>query len=70
MGNLEKWYRWTYLQSVNRDTGIKNKLMVEGCGGKNWEIGIDIYTLLCIKYHRQLTRTYHIAQGTLLNALR
>jgi len=52
MGNLEKWYRWTYSQSVNRDTGIKNKLMVEGCGGTNWEVGIDIYTLLCIKYHR------------------
>ena len=20
-----------------------------GCGGMNWEIGIDIYTLICIK---------------------
>ena len=22
----------------------------EGVGGMNWEIGIDIYTLLCIKH--------------------
>ena len=40
-----------------------------GGGGvrMSWDIGIDIYTLLCIK---QITkRTYYIAQGTLLNAL-
>ena len=23
MQNLEKWYRWTYLQSRNRDTGVE-----------------------------------------------
>ena len=28
-------------------------------GGKNWEIGIDIYALLCIN---QIMRTYHISQ--------
>ena len=27
MWNLEKWYRWTYLQSRNRDTDVENKLM-------------------------------------------
>ena len=27
MWNLEKWYRWIYLQSRNRDTGIENKRM-------------------------------------------
>ena len=25
------------------------KVMGEGGGGMNWEIGIDIYTLICIK---------------------
>ena len=53
MWNLEKWYRWTYFQSRNRDTDVENKLMdTQGKGGRgmNWEIGIDIYTLLCIKY--------------------
>ena len=50
--NLEKWYRGTYLQSRNRDTDIENKCMdtKEGRrGGTNWEIGIDINILLCIK---------------------
>ena len=36
----------------NRDTDVENKLM-DTKGGKgdrmNWEIEIDIYTLLCIK---------------------
>ena len=27
MWNLEKWYRWSYLQSRNRDTDIENKCM-------------------------------------------
>ena len=27
MWNLEKWYRWTDLQSRNRDTDIENKCM-------------------------------------------
>ena len=51
MWNLEKWYRWTYLQSRNRDTDIENKHMDtkgERGGGMDREIGIDIYTLLCI----------------------
>ena len=27
MWNLEKWYRWSYLQSKNRDTDVENKHM-------------------------------------------
>ena len=54
MWNLEKWYRWTGLQGRNRDTDVKNKCMDtkggKGVGGEmNWEIEIDIYTLICIK---------------------
>ena len=56
MWNLKKnWYRWSYLQSRNRDTDIENKRMgtkgERGDGGMNWEVGINIYTLLilCIK---------------------
>ena len=46
MCNLEKWYRWSYLQ--NRDTDTENKYMDtkgEHAGGSSWEIGIDTYTL-------------------------
>ena len=28
MRNLEKWYRWIYLQNRNRVTDVENKLMV------------------------------------------
>ena len=56
MWNLEKCYRRTSQQGRNRDTAVENKRMdkeVEkwGSGGgvMNWEIGIDIYTLICIK---------------------
>ena len=52
MWNLKKLYRWTYLQSRNRVIDVENKLMVtkgERGRGINWEIGIDIYTLLYIK---------------------
>ena len=27
MWNLEKWYRWSYLQSRNRDTDVETKCM-------------------------------------------
>ena len=41
-----------YLQSRNRDTDTENKRMdtkgITGCG-TDWEIGIDIYIVLCIK---------------------
>ena len=35
----------------NRDTDVENKRTPrgEGKGGMNWDIGIDIYTLICIK---------------------
>ena len=39
MWNLgEKWYRWIYLQSRNRDTEIKNKCLdtTRGKGGMGW----------------------------------
>ena len=36
-GNPEKWYRWTYLQSRNRDTDTENKCMdTRGEGGVGW----------------------------------
>ena len=47
--HLEKWSRWIYLQSGNRDTDVENKPSEYqgGKGGKeNWKTGIDIYTLL------------------------
>ena len=56
MWNLEKWYRSTGLQGGNRDTDVENKCMDtkggkwRGGGVMNWEIGIDIYTLICIKW--------------------
>ena len=52
MWNLKKWYKWTYLQNRNTVTDVENNLMVtsrETRGGINWEIGIDVYTLLYIK---------------------
>ena len=59
MWNLEKWYRRTGLQGRNRDTDVENK-RVDTKGGKwrvgggggvmSWEIGIDMYTLICIKW--------------------
>ena len=49
MWNLEKWYRWTILQSRNRVTDVENKLMVtKGAGGwdkwGNWDW--HIYTTM------------------------
>ena len=51
MWNLKKWYKQTYLQNRSRVTDVENKLMVTKGErvGINWEIGIDIYTLLCVK---------------------
>ena len=46
--NLEKWYRWAYLQSINKDTDIENKHMDPKVGGGwdelgNWEIDTYMY---------------------------
>ena len=58
MWNLEKWYRWTGLQGRNWDTDVENKRMdtkggkLRGGGGggvMNWAIGIDMYTLMCMR---------------------
>ena len=49
MRNAEKQYRWTYLQAGNRHTDVESKHMDAKEGGMNWEIEMDIYTLLCIK---------------------
>ena len=47
------------MQGRNRDTDVENKrmdtkggkwLVVDGGGVMNWEIGIDLYTLICIKW--------------------
>ena len=45
------------MQGRNRDTDVENKRMGtkggkwRGVGGRmNWEIGIDMYTLICIKW--------------------
>ena len=38
-------------------------------GGMNWEIGIDIYTLLILCVKQITNETYSTAQGTLLRAL-
>ena len=47
----------TGLQGRNRDTEVENKRMNTkggkprgGGGGTNWEIGTDMYTLICIKW--------------------
>ena len=46
MGNLEKWYRWTYLQGRNRDADIENRgvamVGVNG-GGMNWETDRSLF---------------------------
>ena len=51
-GIWKKWYRGTYLKSRNRDTDEEQMgSYQEGKGvvdGINWEIGIDIFTPLCI----------------------
>ena len=51
MWNLEKWCRGTYFQNRNGDTNREQiyRHQVGNGGGINWEVGIHIYTLLCIK---------------------
>ena len=36
MWNLERWYRWSYLQSRNGDTEVENKYGYQG-GKRDWD---------------------------------
>ena len=36
MGNLKKWYKWIYLQNINRLTDTENKLMATEVGDGGW----------------------------------
>ena len=52
MWNLEKWDRWTYLQSRNADTDVEKESEDTGLGesgvGMNWEIETDMcYATRC-----------------------
>ena len=52
MWNLEKWYRWSYLQSRKRHRHreqIYGYHGGKGGGGMDWETEIDTYTLPCTK---------------------
>ena len=52
MWNLDKWYRWTYLQGRNRDTDVEKRHVDTGRGGRggmNWEIGIEVCALPYVK---------------------
>ena len=37
MWNLEKWYRWTYLQGRNRDADVENGQVDMGEGRRGWD---------------------------------
>ena len=45
MWNLEKWYRWTYLQGRNTDAVIENRgvARVGVNGGMNWETDRSLF---------------------------
>ena len=49
MWDIEKCYRWTYLQGKSRVLNVQSKHMDTRGRAVNWEIGIDIYTLPCVK---------------------
>ena len=36
MWNLEKWYRWSYLQGRDRDADVKNGLL-DTMGKRGWD---------------------------------
>ena len=61
MWNLKKWYQWAYLKSRNRDTDVENKPMntkEKRWSRMNWDVGVDIYTVLCIKQITNENRLY------------
>ena len=37
MWKLEKWYRWSYLQSRNRDIAVENKYTDTNGEGGGWD---------------------------------
>ena len=47
--NLEKWYRWTYLQGRNKVANLENRHRAEREveAGKNWENATDLY-IYCV----------------------
>ena len=52
----KKRYKWACVQNRNRVTDVEDKFMVIGAkgGGINWEIEIDLYTLVYIKWASQV----------------
>ena len=55
------------MQSRKRDTDVENKLMgakQRGKGEVNWETGIDIRTLLCVKQITNENLLYSIGNST------
>ena len=51
-GTSELIYNKIQTQNRNRLTDVANKLLVtrgQGWGEINWNPGVDIYTLICIK---------------------
>ena len=63
--DISKLIYTTETDSQKKKTNI---WLPKGKGGReiNWYFEINIYLLLTIK---QITRTYHIAQGTVFNIL-
>ena len=60
MWNLEKKYRWTYLQRRNGGSNVENGLVVtvrEGEGRKKWESSIDLFT----QSHEKIDKMCEIA---------
>ena len=69
MQNLKTLHKQTSLQNGNKSHRCRKFQGYQGGGqgtGINWEIGIDIHTVLYIK---QIIRTCCVAQGTLYSIL-
>ena len=57
MWNLEKWYRWNYLQSRNKHTDVENKYM--NTKGRIWgwdELGEWDWHIYTAMHGREITR--------------
>ena len=48
MWNLEKWYRWTYLQGKIKDTDVENMWTQQGKGRMGWS---EKVALTYVLYH-------------------